>query len=48
MSASLAAFERPRPGASNTVCFLLEGIYQIQLFFTFFDKKNLYYEVIGI
>jgi hypothetical protein len=26
----------------------LEGIYQIQLFFTFFDKKNLYFEVIGI
>ena len=37
MSASLAAFERPRHGASNTVCFILavfsDGINQLKYFF---------------
>jgi len=37
MSAPSAAFERPRPGASNTVCFVLEAA---EIMLTFFVEKN--------
>lgn len=46
MSASLAAFERPRPGASNTVCFFFWREF-IRFNFLFL-MNEFYFEVIGM